>query len=96
MVRGSRGLELADSDSGPRTLFRYPLRLSDEEPHDPPAYLSLIPNWSVGDTFTLAEGQQVRIVAIDRDIAQEFKDAGFDTIVLRRGPATAAPDASEA
>jgi hypothetical protein len=43
------GLELADSDHAPRALFRCLLLLSDEEPHDPPVYLSEIPNWSVGD-----------------------------------------------
>jgi hypothetical protein len=61
-------------------VFRYLLRLPDGELHDPPAYLSLIPNWSVGDTFMLGEGQELRIVAIDRDIAQELKDEGFDAI----------------
>ena len=32
------------------------------------------------DTFTLGEGQQLRIVAIDWEIDQELKDAGFDAI----------------
>jgi anti-anti-sigma regulatory factor len=34
----------------------------------------------VGETFTLAEGQQLRIVAIDPEIAEEFRDAGFNAI----------------
>jgi hypothetical protein len=34
----------------------------------------------VGDTCVLADGQELRIVAIDWEIAQELKDAGFDAI----------------
>ena len=62
------------------SVFHYLLRLSDEEPNDPGAYLSLIPNWDVDETFALGEGQQLRIVAIDWEIDQEFRDGGFDAI----------------
>jgi len=46
-------------------VFRYLLRLSDDEPHDPPAY---------------PDGQQLRIVVIDWDIPQELRDEGFTAI----------------
>jgi hypothetical protein len=61
-------------------VFRFLLRLSDDEPYDPPAYLSLIHNWELDETFTLGDGQQLRIVAIDWEIEQELRDAGFDAI----------------
>jgi hypothetical protein len=61
-------------------VFRYLLREADGEPHDPPAYLSLIGNWDLDETFTLGDGQQRRIVAIDWEIDQELRDAGFDAI----------------
>jgi hypothetical protein len=59
-------------------VFRYLLRLPDGEPHDPPAYLSLIHNWDLDETFTLGDGQQRRIVAIDWEIDQ----AGLSVRVL--------------
>jgi len=61
-------------------VFRYLLRLSDDEPDDPPAYLSLIHNWEVGESFTLGERQQRRITAIDWDPPRELVDAGFRAI----------------
>ena len=64
-------------------MFRYLLRLPAGEPHDPPEYLSLIHNWDVDETFTLGEGQQRRIVAIDWEIDQEFRDAGLDDLLRR-------------
>ena len=58
-------------------VFRFLLRLSDGEPDDPPAYLSLIHNW---ECFTLGEGQQRCITAIDWDPPRELVDAGFRAI----------------
>jgi hypothetical protein len=68
------------SSTGPSSMFPYPLRVSDEEPNDPGAYLSLIPNWEVDDTFALADGRELRIVAIDWEIAQVLIDQGFTAI----------------
>lgn len=61
-------------------MFRYLLRLSDEEPNDPGVYLSLIPNWELDDTFTLGDGQQLRITAIDWEIPRELTERGFTAI----------------
>ena len=61
-------------------MFRYLLRLSDEEPDDPPAYVSLIHIGASGETFTLGAGQQRRITAIDWEIPQELVDARFRAI----------------
>jgi hypothetical protein len=61
-------------------MFRYRLRLSDEEPDGPGTYLSLIHNWEVGESFTLGGGEQRRVTAIQWDPPQELVDAGFRAI----------------
>jgi hypothetical protein len=52
-------------------VFRYLLRLPDGEPADPAAFVTAVPNWSVGETFMVAGGKQFRIVGINDEIDVE-------------------------
>lgn len=48
-------------------MFRYLLRLGDNEPVDPSAFVVAVPTWHVGDTFQHSNGQEYRILAIDAE-----------------------------
>jgi hypothetical protein len=64
-------------------MFRYLLVLPDDEPNDPAAFITAVPNWSVGETIMLGEGEQLRILAIETSIAAV--DHGF-TGIFTVGP----------
>jgi hypothetical protein len=59
-------------------MFRYLFVLPDEEPNDPAAFVTAVPNWSVGETIMLGEGEQLRILGIETSIAAV--DHGFTGI----------------
>ncbi len=60
-------------------VFRYLLVLPDDEPNDPASFVTAVPNWSVGETITLGEGEQLRILGIEAEIAL-LVDRGFDGV----------------
>ena len=64
-------------------MFRYLLVLPDGEPHDPAAFVTAVPNWSVDETFMLGQGEQLRILGIETSIAAV--DHGF-TGIFTVGP----------
>ncbi len=53
-------------------MFKYLLMLEDGEPNDPAAFVTVVPNWSVGETILLGPGERLRILAIDPDINEEL------------------------
>jgi hypothetical protein len=55
-------------------VFRFLLRLEDGEPNEPAALITAVPNWTVGETFSTARGEEWRIPAIDTEIADELVD----------------------
>ena len=57
--------------------FKFLLVLEDGEPNDPAAFLTAVPNWTVGETFSTARGAQWRILAIDSEIDDELVEGGF-------------------
>ena len=63
-------------------MFRYLLVLPDGEPHDPPSWATVVPNWSVGETIMLGEGEQLRILGIETEIAVELVDHGFNGVFI--------------
>jgi hypothetical protein len=42
--------------------------------------VSAVPNWTVGETFSLARGEQLRILAIDTDIDDELVERGINAL----------------
>jgi hypothetical protein len=61
-------------------VFRFLLILKDGEPNDPPALVTIVPNWTVGETFTTGRGEQWRILAIDTEISDELVEEGFNGV----------------
>jgi len=61
--------------------FRFLLRLADDgDPFDPPALVTAVPNWEVGEVVMLAPDDDIRIVEIDTEIDQQLIDLGFNAI----------------
>jgi hypothetical protein len=60
--------------------FTFLLRLADGEPTDPPALVTAVPNWSVGETFVTGRGADWRIVAIETEIDEELLERGFNGV----------------
>jgi len=43
-------------------------------------FVTTVPNWSVGETFSLGSGETFRIIEIRTELAPEMDDAGFNGI----------------
>jgi hypothetical protein len=61
-------------------VFRFLLQLTNGEPNDPPALVTAVPNWTVGETFMDGLGGRFRILAIDTEIADELIEQGFNGV----------------
>lgn len=64
------------------TLFRFFLVDERGEPLDPVTFITAVPNWVVGDTFSLGSGESLRIVEIQTGLAPEFVEAGFNGVLV--------------
>jgi hypothetical protein len=64
------------------TLFRFFLVDEGGEPLDPVTFITAVPNWSAGETFSLASGESLRIVEIRTGLAPEVVDAGFNGVLI--------------
>ena len=69
-------------------MLRYLLVLPDDAPNDPTTFVTLVPNWSVGETIMVGEGEQLQILGIETQIDDVLVDNGFN------GVFTVAPRAS--
>ena len=58
-------------------VFRYLLMLRDDEPHDPAVFVTGVPNWSVSETIMLGDGQRLRILSIETEIAERLIEEGI-------------------
>jgi hypothetical protein len=58
-------------------MFRYLLIRTGGKPYDPVTWETAVPNWSVGETIMLGEGEQLRILDIQTEIADVLVDHGF-------------------
>jgi hypothetical protein len=41
-----------------------------------------VPNWSLGETFSIGSGESFRILEIKTEIADELLDAGFNGVFV--------------
>ena len=64
--------------------FKYLLVLPDGQPPDPAAFLTAVPNWSVGEEFMVSNGDGYRIVATNDEIdvvgLEELYERGINGI----------------
>jgi hypothetical protein len=62
------------------SVFPFLLVLEDGEPYDPAAFVTVIPGWSVGETFLVTAHQRLRILAVDYDLADELVERGVNAV----------------
>ncbi|MDP9226457.1 MAG: hypothetical protein M3P18_21985 [Actinomycetota bacterium] len=60
-------------------MFRFLLML-EIQPNDPGAFVTAVPNWTVGETLMTGRGQQWRVLVIQTEINEELVDAGVNGI----------------
>jgi hypothetical protein len=56
------------------------LKLADGDPSDPPAFVTAVPNWTVGETFSTGRGEEWRILAIETEVSEELVERGFTAV----------------
>jgi hypothetical protein len=56
------------------------LKLEDGEPYDPSVFVTVIPSWSVGETFLVTAHQRLRILAVDYELDDELADQGINAV----------------
>jgi hypothetical protein len=49
---------------------------------DPAGFITAVPNWTVGETFSIGSGESFRIIVIKTEIADELLDAGFNGVFV--------------
>ena len=62
-------------------MFRYLLRLPDDQQPEPAMLVTAVPNWSVGDVITVGRGDQLRVIA--RTCAPVASTASANSSILR-------------
>ena len=71
-------------------MFRYILISPDDDPYEPPAFLTASADWSVGDEIDPGHGGSARILDVDTEIHQHLRALGFRGVItvepLRREP----------
>jgi hypothetical protein len=61
-------------------MFKFLLKLENGEPPDPAVFVTVIPSWSVGETFLVTAHQRLRILAQDFDLADELAEKGVNAV----------------
>jgi len=59
-------------------MFRFFLVDEQGEPLDPVTLITTVPNWSVGETFSIGSGEKFRILEVRTELAEEMIEAGFN------------------
>src|SRR5262245_61219094 len=75
----------ASSDVRPRVatvsgVFRHLLVLPDGELNEPPVYVTPVPNYGVGETFMLGDGERLRILGIAPVLVDELVELGIGSV----------------
>ena len=61
-------------------VFRNVLVLPDGEMNDPAVFITPVPNYDVGETFMLGDGEQLRILEIAPAIVDELTELGIEAV----------------
>ena len=61
-------------------MFRNLLVLRNGEVNDPPVYVTPVPNYDVGETFMLGDGEQLRILEIAPALVDELTEFGIGSV----------------
>jgi hypothetical protein len=63
-------------------MFKFFLVDGAGDVQDPAGFLTAVPNWTVGETFSIGSGESFRIIVIKTEIADELLDAGFSGVFV--------------
>jgi hypothetical protein len=58
-------------------MFRFILISPDDQPYEPPSYVSASDDWSAGDEIVPGNGGIARILDVDTEIHQHLRALGF-------------------
>jgi hypothetical protein len=58
-------------------VFRFILISPDDEPYEPPTFLTATAQWSVGDEIAPGHSGNARILDVDTDMHQHVRALGF-------------------
>ncbi len=58
-------------------MFRFILISPDDQPYEPPSFVTASDDWSAGDEIVPASGPIARIVSVDTEIHQHVRALGF-------------------
>jgi hypothetical protein len=61
-------------------VFRNLLVLPDGEINDPAVFVTPVPNYDVGETFMLGDGERLRILEIAPAIVDELTEFGIGSV----------------
>ncbi len=61
-------------------MFKFLLVLEDGDSPDPAAFVTVVPGWTVGETFLLTASERFRIVGIETEVAPELEGQGIGAI----------------
>jgi hypothetical protein len=61
-------------------VFRYILISPDDQPYEPPAFLTAEHQWSIGDEIEPGNGANARILDVDTDVHQHLRALGFSGV----------------
>jgi len=62
--------------------FRFFLIDAQGGPVDPAVLVTAVPNWTVGEAFSIASGARFRILDVRAGVARDLADAGFNGVLV--------------
>jgi hypothetical protein len=85
LERAAAGLNVTErpcqaSSETAQPVFRFLLKLEDGERHNPAVFVTVVPNWAVGETFLADAREQLRILAIDTEVEAEVAAQGINAV----------------
>lgn len=63
-------------------MFRFFLVDGQDQVLDPAGFITAVPNWTAGETFTLGTGETFCILEIQTELAPEILEAGFNGVFV--------------
>jgi hypothetical protein len=61
-------------------VFRYILISPDDQPYEPPSFVTDDAQWAAGDEIVPGHGNIARIIDVDTDIHQHLRALGFSGV----------------
>ena len=62
-------------------MFRFILISADDQPYEPPSYVTESEDWSAGDEIVPNNGGIARILDVDTEIHQHLRALGFSGVL---------------